>query len=305
MRGGAIALRLMHEHPEHPGAMHYAIHSFDDPVHAPLGLEAARRYGNVAPGAHHARHMTSHIFLALGMWDDVVAANEAAARAVAEGLGEGAGELYPCGHYAEWLTYGYLQQERLPEARELVERCLALARQDRGSWWSLARMRALLLVDDPATPGAVADAVVPEEELDESGLSFVLFGDGLSALRRGDGDAVREAVSGLAALADRSESPAWHRIRAGVLSSSILLREGELEAALAEARSAAELADEQPVPFGPPSSFLPPRELVGEILLEAGRPSEAKAAFEQALERTPRRTRALRGRERAAEAGGR
>ena len=50
--------------------LHYLIHSYDDPVHAPLGVRAARLYGAVAPDAGHALHMTSHIFVALGMWDD-------------------------------------------------------------------------------------------------------------------------------------------------------------------------------------------------------------------------------------------
>jgi len=39
---------------------------------------AARAYARIAPGADHARHMTSHIFLALGMWDETVGANLAA-----------------------------------------------------------------------------------------------------------------------------------------------------------------------------------------------------------------------------------
>lgn len=75
MRAGAIALALMQQYPDHPGAAHYAIHAFDDPDHAPLGLPAARAYSRIAPAAPHAQHMTAHIFLALGMWDEVVSQN--------------------------------------------------------------------------------------------------------------------------------------------------------------------------------------------------------------------------------------
>lgn len=304
MRGGAEALRLMHDHPEHPGAMHYAIHAFDDPTHAPLGLEAARRYGHVAPGAHHARHMTSHIFLALGLWDDVVAANEAAAGAVAEERGGGSGDLHPCGHYAEWLAYGYLQQARPGAARELVGRCLALSREGGGEWWSVARMRTILLADDPSTPDAIADAAPAEHDVGPSGRSFALLGDGLAALQRDDPAAAREALASLGALASEEAGEAWHRVRAGVLEAAVLRAGGDLEAALRAARGAAELAAEQPVPFGPPSSFKPPRELEGEILLALERPDEARAAFRRALERTPRRARSLLGLARAAEAAG-
>src|SRR2546427_9602247 len=91
------------------------IHCYDDPVHAPLGLRAARLYATIAPDAGHAQHMTSHIFLALGMWDDVVRANETAI-AVVNRLRQHAGKPPAmCGHYHDWLAYSYMQQDRVPE----------------------------------------------------------------------------------------------------------------------------------------------------------------------------------------------
>ena len=77
MRAAALVEEIFLRNQEHPGALHYMIHAYDNPMHAPLGLRAARRYGRIAEQAAHALHMTSHIFLALGMWDDSVAANEA------------------------------------------------------------------------------------------------------------------------------------------------------------------------------------------------------------------------------------
>jgi hypothetical protein len=56
------------------------IHSYDDQVHAPLGLRAARAYSKIAPSASHAQHMVSHIYTSLGMWDEVVEANITAVR---------------------------------------------------------------------------------------------------------------------------------------------------------------------------------------------------------------------------------
>lgn len=78
MRAGALALRVLRSHSDHPGAAHYAIHAFDDPIHAPLALDAARRYARIAGDVSHARHMPSHIFLQHGLWAEVSAANEAA-----------------------------------------------------------------------------------------------------------------------------------------------------------------------------------------------------------------------------------
>ena len=78
MRAAAVLEEVFPAHPRHPGVVHYLIHSYDDPIHAPLGLRAARIYSQIAPDAGHAQHMTSHIYLALGMWDDVIRANEIA-----------------------------------------------------------------------------------------------------------------------------------------------------------------------------------------------------------------------------------
>src|SRR4029079_3062127 len=110
MRAAAVLEEYFPEHPHHPGVLHYLIHCYDDSVHAPLGVRAARLYGAVAPDAGHALHMTSHIFVALGQWDDVIAANARAMAVVnAQRKAAGRGELR-CGHYPSWLVYGDLQQ---------------------------------------------------------------------------------------------------------------------------------------------------------------------------------------------------
>jgi hypothetical protein len=78
LRVYALANDVFRRHPDHPGASHYLIHSVDDPEHAAMGLDAARALAGSSPAADHAQHMTSHIFMALGLWDDLVAANERA-----------------------------------------------------------------------------------------------------------------------------------------------------------------------------------------------------------------------------------
>ncbi len=110
MRAAAVLEEVFPQHPRHPGVVHYLIHCYDDSVHAPLGLRAARIYSKVAPEAAHAQHMTSHIFLSLGMWDDEVKANETA-MAVVNRAREKAGRPHAmCGHYNEWLELRSLQR---------------------------------------------------------------------------------------------------------------------------------------------------------------------------------------------------
>ena len=121
MKAGAVALAVYEKNPDHPGAAHYIIHSFDDPEHAVLALPAARRYADIAPDANHARHMPSHIFLQLGMWPEAAVSNESgwqvsveAAERKKRGLGS---RDY---HSLHWLTYVYLQQGRVADAEKLL-----------------------------------------------------------------------------------------------------------------------------------------------------------------------------------------
>jgi len=120
-RAGAIALEVYQQNPNHPGAAHYIIHAFDDPEHAILALPAARRYASIAPEAHHARHMPSHIFLQLGMWPQAAASNESAWEASdtwmkRKNLSTSVRDY----HSLHWLMYVYLQQGRYAKAEELL-----------------------------------------------------------------------------------------------------------------------------------------------------------------------------------------
>ena len=108
MRSAAILEEVFPANRNHPGVLHYIIHSYDDPMHAPLGLRAARLYGAVAPNAAHALHMTSHIFVGLGMWDDVIDANRRAIDVVNRQRAARNRAKADCGHYPTWLHYGYL-----------------------------------------------------------------------------------------------------------------------------------------------------------------------------------------------------
>ena len=110
MESAGILEELFDRHPDHPGVLHYLIHAYDDPVHAPLGLRPARIYAEVAPEANHALHMPSHIFLQLGMWERVVASNEdavAASEAWVERRGHARDKIDL--HSLSWLHYARLQ----------------------------------------------------------------------------------------------------------------------------------------------------------------------------------------------------
>jgi len=77
-RAAALASGVFERNPKHPGAAHYAIHAYDTPALASLGLPFARAYAQIAPAAFHARHMPAHIYARLGMWKEAIASCQAA-----------------------------------------------------------------------------------------------------------------------------------------------------------------------------------------------------------------------------------
>ncbi len=126
----SLAMKVFGQNREHPGAAHFIIHAFDDPDHAILALPAARVYAAIAPAAPHALHMPSHIFVQLGMWQDVkksnIVAHQAAVDLIARmHLPEGREDF----HTLSWLEYANLMlgqfddaQKNLQTAKEAVDR---------------------------------------------------------------------------------------------------------------------------------------------------------------------------------------
>jgi tetratricopeptide (TPR) repeat protein len=304
MRAAAILDPVFRANPEHPGAAHLLIHCFDDPEHAARGLRAARAYSRIAPDAAHAQHMTTHIFLALGMWDEVVSQNE-----IASGHDHAA---WAPDHYTQWLGYGYLQQGRYEEALRHLERMRQNEGQARRGLAVLSQMRAEYVVnterwDSPSLRWEIDLSAVRARDA-----AVDAFVAGLSALRRGDRAG---AGRGLADLVDvnqhRASVPGRPRDQIpDILEKELraLLRQADGGAAVGEAvalmREATALADAMPVEFGPPGEVKPAHELFGEMLLEAGRPRDAQREFERQLRLTPKRALSLRGLARAAAAAG-
>jgi len=117
-----IAKGIMAENSQHPGALHYMIHSYDDPEHAFKALDAANNYSKVAPDAGHALHMPSHIYIALGMWDEVISSNIVSYDATVERMKRKGLDNDALGYHAyKWTMYALMQKGEFEKAREYVE----------------------------------------------------------------------------------------------------------------------------------------------------------------------------------------
>jgi tetratricopeptide (TPR) repeat protein len=297
MRAAATADTVWDHNEQHPGAAHYLIHSYDDPIHAPLGLPMARAYAKIAPAAAHAQHMTSHIFVALGLWQDAVDANIIASRVQNLGLERKARSPSRCGHFPFWLQYSLLQQGRYAEAREVLDACRSSDTDpgNTGARWHRATMDAGFVID----AGAWDEPMTVTATSPEEGLHNAIFIGGLAAYHRGEGDVVSRAGEQLGSI---SSEAGYGSVSFGQIASILALELQGLgllpddpEAAIARLEQAVAAEADLPYMFGPPRVVKPTLELLGEVLLARQRHPEAAAAFRRQLERTPGRAASLRG----------
>lgn len=316
IRAGAVALDVSRRNPDHPGAAHYTIHAFDDPDHAILALPAARRYAELAPGAHHALHMPAHIFLQLGMWPEAAAANEAGWKASVAWVRR---EHLPLGlrdyHSLYWLQYVYLQQGRYREARAVLEQkrddmtaagsdAEAMATgYERNVSRNYDEMVAQYIVETERWEAA--SSLLPGPGRDDASPSLLaLFTRGYASAVLNEPEAGRYLRSLQAVRSGGEDSRKHGTIRELTLRAIIAASRGNLEEAIDRMQEAVALEDGTSPPSGPPGTIKPPHELMGELLLSAGRPEEARIYFEAALSRHPNRARALLGAARAAAQAG-
>jgi tetratricopeptide (TPR) repeat protein len=328
MRAAALLEEVLPSHPRHPGVLHYLIHCYDDPIHAPLGLRAARRYGAVAPGAGHALHMTSHIFIAMGMWDEVIDANRRAIDVVnKQRAARQAKPAADCGHYPLWLYYAYLQQHRFDDARRALDACRASAFAAKfepggpmdtyeGRIDSFADMRAHQIANGGALTAA-DDVTIPAGPEHANARFTLAYGNMLASAKRGDAAALKAAVTLLHALQKDALENVQHQHSMNAMNPSIRIRtevmvqqadalqlvaEDKRAEAIAMLQKTAAAETSMPFEFGPPVVEKPTYELLGDELLAAGRASDAEAAYRSALERTPGRTATVEGLARAQKA---
>jgi len=310
MQAAAIAQSVFQRHPQHPGAAHFIIHAFDDPDHAILALPAARAYSKIAPAAAHALHMPSHIFVQLGMWDDVVASNVVAYKA-ANDLAEQ--KSLPRGredfHTLSWLQYAYLQLGKFDDAARALSTAKAVADKDPSPAVrdGYASMKARQIVESAkwerlALPGgAVRDGGAPAYD----GSAAYVLAAGLGAAKLGDLATANVALEKLRAMRTQAESGS-NAYRAKPLT----IMEKEVAALVAAAQkdpataerllkeaTATELSLDSP--SGPADPIQPSFELYGDLLIDLNRSAEAAAQFEQSLARMPNRRAAREGLKRA------
>ena len=297
---GSIGLGLFEDNPNHPGAAHYTIHAFDDPVHAILALPAAEQFAGIAPAVSHARHMPSHIFIQLGMWQDVSDSNQSAYDAAVDLFepGDNAGDMV---HALDWGQYGDLQLGDHERALTWIERMEAIAERVEGQMRvqaALPRVKARYILETQSWQ---------TQPVTDKSATTELYATGLSAVHMEDLSLAKEASQALAAKAKNvagrdtfSQRQALQlEIMDKQLKGAIEIASGNNTRGLELLRETADIAAKLPLPRGAPNPLKPAHEFLGEALLDHGESAEAALAFEESLLRMPNRPRSLLGLARA------
>ncbi len=307
LKAGGILEKVLSTQPEHPGALHYLIHTYDFPGLADRGLAAAQKYGDVASAAPHALHMPSHTYSMLGMWQESIKANQAAL-AVAEGYA----------HALDFMVYAYLQGAQDNEAKRGVERSIALRKKQTApnanptgavlaGYTALAAIPARYVIERGAWADAAALQIEPATPVADS---LTYFTRAMGSARTGDLGSARENIehlrqiaAGLAQAKDdywaqqveilRSASTAW-----------LGYGEGRKEAALKQMRVAADLEDGSEKHVAMENRLWPMRELLGDMLLAANKPALALKEYELSLQSARNRYRGIYGAAKAAQLSG-
>jgi tetratricopeptide (TPR) repeat protein len=302
-KAGAILASLYPAEPDHPGIVHYIIHTYDSPELAHLALPAARKYASVAPSSAHALHMPSHIFTRLGLWDESINSNlvsVSSAKCYAEEAGI-KGHWDEEIHGLDYLVYGYLQKGDNIHAKEQ---------------WDY-----LKTIDDVSPPNfkvAYAFASIPSRYVLENKLwqeaanlkshkenfpwqnfpwqkAIIHFTRLMGSVNVGNIASAKTELKNLYTLHDTllnqkdSYKATQVLIQIKTAEGWIKLKEGKYAEALTLINVAADMEDKTEKHPVTPSEVLPARELLGDMLLLMNEPGKALEAYEANLKKCPNR----------------
>src|SRR5213594_2348283 len=318
LEAASILEKLWKQNANHPGVVHYLIHSYDYPQFAKRGLTAAQTYDSIAPWVPHALHMPSHIFTRLGMWDESIAANRASAeasRAYSAMRHRDATEAEEL-HALDYMAYSYLQEARDTEAKEIVDVAARVRKTNPELEFSAAYALAAIPTryaferNDWAAAAALSVPDLPHWSSFPFMEALIEYGHALGRAHIGDLDGARKAIARMRQLRDATKDPKFDyfknhlEVQMQAASAWVAYGEGKKDEAIEMLRRAADAEDilgKHPVS---PGAFVPVREQLGSLLLESGQAKEAQWEFEAALKIYPGRFRGLYGAARAAEQSG-
>jgi tetratricopeptide (TPR) repeat protein len=318
-KAAEILNKVWKEQPNHPGVVHYLIHSDDSAQFAQAGLDAAICYAKIAPDVPHALHMPSHIFTRLGMWQESIDSNAAAEKAalayIQKALGPGGYDGNTV-HAMDYLEYAYLQTGQDGPAKAVVDELTGFRQSDAANKtvaYAVASIPARYVLERHDWPAAASltapESGVPLERFPWAE-AMISFARALGDARTGNISGAQTEIAKLQSLKDKllaSKDSYWaNQVEVQRLAAAGILAhvQGDDQKAVTLVRAAADLdatMDKDPVT---PSSVLPARELLADLLLELNQPGAALVEYKEMLRTDPNRFRSILGEARAANQSG-
>ena len=319
LKAAGILEGLQKKQPNHPGVVHYLIHSYDYAPIASKGLPSARRYASLAPSAPHALHMPSHIFSTLGLWRDAIKSNIAADeanRAYAISTNPAAASnpaaISARYHNLDFLVNAYLQIGQDQKAMAIVNERNSIGALPQNAGMTSQTGFAALAVRYTFERAAwkEAAALKPMNTPYPQADAIIWFARSIGASRSGDIDGAKKSLSEISRIKKElmaAGDPYWAEqvgIQEDAATAWIALGQKLPDQAIALMREAADREDRSEKHIAMENRLSPMRELLGELLLSANKPNEALKEFESSLRVVPNRFRSLSGAEQAAEQAG-
>lgn len=318
-----VAASILAENPTHPGALHYMIHANDDPEYAQLAINAANEYAKVAPDAAHALHMPSHIYVALGMWNEVVSSNVNAYQASLNRIErknlDGNSRGY---HSYAWLHYGYMQKGDYDKGAEMLHSMISYYKDSTGSDSYLIMMQNEQRIESGTWPEDLEPVNVDYSSLGLQGKSAMHFFRSMLAFDNKDKEAIKNEIDTLHShleaakllvtedgIALCSVGPTrFAPTQGGVNKTEAVIY--QMEALIAQLEEddkkaedflikATEFESKGQYDSGPPFIAYPTFEQYGDWLLTKDRFEEALAQFNISLKHRTNRAKALLGKKEA------
>jgi tetratricopeptide (TPR) repeat protein len=318
---GVIAAleRVMAREPQHPGAHHYYIHVMEASSTPERAEGSADRLGSLMPAAGHMVHMPAHIYLRVGRYADAAEANVRAIAADEDYLAQCQAQgLYPISYYPHNLHFLWTAATLEGRSAVAIDAALEVARKvphhhaGALAWTSdfpvtpllaytrFGRWRDILTEPSPPATDPYASGIWRYARA----LAFVAQ----DRLERADAELadLRKAMSHEAFTTTLKDLPLLTnlQIASRIVAGEIAARQGRANEAIRLLEEAVTIEDG--IPYNePPVWHQPPRQVLGALLLEAGRAADAERIYREDLRRFPDNGWSLFGLAQSLEAQGR
>jgi tetratricopeptide (TPR) repeat protein len=292
---------VLKANPSHPGANHYYIHAVEATKNPERAEAAADRLLKLMPGAGHMVHMPGHIYMRVGRYADATAVNELAAKAdedyIAQCRAQG---IYPMVYYPHNVHFLWAAATMEGRSRVAINAAHKLAQGINDAaldqtpllggfrvvvYYALTRFgRWEEILQYPAPPEkhlflngiwhyARGVAFAATERLDEAEAE-------LAQVRRIAEDATLKDFT----LFSPNTAAAILAVAPEALAGEIASGRKEYDKAIAHLERAVRLEDS--LVYTEPAEWnYPPRQLLGAVLVAAGRHREAETVYWEDLRR--------------------